>query len=69
MTWQRIQRQPMFAAVPAVPFPEERKRGGANITPGQINKIKKMRQQGFRVDTICERLGLNRTTVIRHSKE
>jgi hypothetical protein len=60
--------QPMFAAVPAIPFPEERKRGGLNITPGQVNKIKKLRQQGFRIDTICEKTGFNRTTVLRHLK-
>ena len=28
--------QPVFAAAPETPFPEKRKKGGPNITPGQI---------------------------------
>ena len=58
--------QPMFAAAPAIPFPEERKRGGTNITPGQINKIKKLRQQGFKIAVICQKTGFSRSTVLRH---
>ena len=60
--------QPMFAAAPANPFPEERKKGGLNITPGQVNKIKKLRQQGFKIEVICEKTGFSRTTVLRHLK-
>ena len=60
--------QPMFDATPVDPFPEKPKLGGPNITPGQIQKIRRMRQQGFKVWKIAEVVGVTRQTVHRHSK-
>jgi hypothetical protein len=60
--------QPMFEATPVDPFPEKRKMGGPNITPGQIQRIRKMRRQGYKVWKIAEVVGVTRQTVHRYSK-
>jgi hypothetical protein len=60
--------QPMFDATPVDPYPEKRKMGGPNITPGQIQRIRKMRQQGYKVLKIAEDVGVTRQTVHRYSK-
>ena len=60
--------QPMFDAAPEDPFPEKRKKGGPNITLGQIRRIRSLRKQGFKVKKIAELVGVTTQTVHRHSK-
>jgi hypothetical protein len=59
--------EPMFAAAPENPFPEERKKGGLNIPLGLVRKMQKLRGQGFKVDVIARECGVNRNTVLRHT--
>ena len=54
---------------PRESIPRGTEKGGLNITPGQVNKIKKLRQQGFKIEVICEKTGFSRTTVRRHLKD
>lgn len=61
--------QPMFDAAPEDPFPEKRKKGGPNITPGQIRRIRSLRRQGFKVKKIAELVGVSTQTVHRHLKK
>lgn len=61
--------EPMFAAIPPDPFPENRKKGGPNITPGQIGRIRKLRRQGFKIKKIAELVGVTTQTVHRHLKQ
>jgi len=51
------------------PFPEVRKKGGSNISVGKIQRIQKMRRQGYRVNVIAEKLGVSKQTVSRHSSK
>ena len=59
--------EPMFAAAPENPFPEERKKGGLNISLGLVRKMQKLRHQGYKVDFIARTCNVNRTTVLRHT--
>jgi DNA invertase Pin-like site-specific DNA recombinase len=59
----------MFDALPPVPFPAERKKGGPNITPGQIRRIRSLRKQGFKIKKIAELVGVTTQTVHRHLKK
>jgi len=61
--------QPMFDAVPPEPFPEKRKKGGPNITSGQIRRIRSLRKQGFKIKKIAELVGVTTQTVHRHLKK
>jgi DNA-binding NarL/FixJ family response regulator len=61
--------QPVFAAAPEIPFPEKRKKGEPNITPGQIRRIRNLRRQGFKVKKIAEEVGVSAQTVHRHSNK
>jgi hypothetical protein len=56
--------QPCWAGVP-VPFPETRKKGGANISLSKIRRIQKMKRQGFKTNVIAELLKVSRVTVWR----
>jgi len=60
------QLAPIWASVEN-PFPEVRKKGGGNISAGKINRIRKLRQQGYKVAHIAEKIGVSQQTVIRHS--
>ena len=51
------------------PFPEQRKRGGSNISQSKIRRIKSMRRQGFNLDHIAETLGVAKQTASRHSQK
>lgn len=61
--------EPMFAAAPENPFPEQRKKGGMNISLGLVRKMQKLRNQRYKVDFIAKKCGVNRTTVLRHTKK
>jgi DNA-binding MarR family transcriptional regulator len=61
--------QPMFAATPENPFPEERKKGGPNISLGQIRRIRSLKKQGFKIKKIAELVGVTTQTVHRHLKQ
>jgi hypothetical protein len=61
--------EPMFAAAPDNPFPEERKKGGLNISLGLVRKMQKLRGHGYKVDWIAAKCGVNRTTVLRHTSK
>lgn len=47
-------------------WPEERKKGGPNISIGKAERIKKLRSQGFKVAVIAEKVGVSQMTVRRH---
>jgi len=68
---RRVERylQPMFDSIPSEPFPAERKKGGPNITPGQIRQIRSLRKQGFKIKKIAELVGVTTQTVHRHLKK
>lgn len=57
---------PIWSSVES-PFPEQRKRGGSNISQSKISRIKSMRRQGFKLDYIAKNLGVTKQTVSRHS--
>lgn len=59
--------QVVFDAVPD-PFIAPRKRGGSNISRGQIDHIKGLHEQGVRPDEIAGVVGVSRVTVYRHIK-
>ncbi len=54
----------MFEEVPE-PFPEERKRGGGNLSLRQIEKIHIMDTEGKSVTEIAEAVGTTKQTVYR----
>ena len=56
--------EPMFTEVPE-PFPEERKKGGGNLSVGQIEKIHKMDDEGKAVAEIAAAIGTTKQTVYR----
>ncbi|MGO8749484.1 MAG: hypothetical protein ACLQNE_26290 [Thermoguttaceae bacterium] len=56
--------KPMFTEVPE-PFPEERKKGGGNLSVGQIEKIHKMDDEGKAVAEIAAAIGTTKQTVYR----
>ena len=54
----------MFAEV-SDPFPEERKKGGGNISIGQIEKIRQMHLEGRSVPEIAAAVQTTKQTVYR----
>jgi len=58
---------PIWSSVD-VPFPEVRKKGGANISASKIRKIQRMRRAGFKVTRIAREVGVDRNTVYRWGK-
>jgi predicted DNA-binding protein (UPF0251 family) len=64
--------QKVFAAV-ADPFPVSQpklaKPGGANLSLGKIEKIRRMRLQGYKIQHIAKEIGVSRQTVWRHACE
>ncbi len=60
------QLRPLWSSV-GEPFPEQRKKGGSNISVGKIRRIQEMRRQGYRVAYIAEKVGVSKQTVSRHS--
>jgi hypothetical protein len=55
---------PVFESVPD-PFPEAEKKGGANISPGTIQRITELHSAGDRTALIAEKLNVSRETVRR----
>lgn len=51
------------------PFPETRKKGGANIPASKIRKIQRMRKAGYKVARIAEEVGVDKNTVYRWGKQ
>jgi hypothetical protein len=58
---------PIWSSV-ETPFPEVRKKGGANIPASKIRKIQRMRKAGFKVARIAEEVGVDKNTVYRWGK-
>lgn len=58
---------PIWSSVDT-PFPEVRKKGGANISASKIRKIQRMRRAGFKAARIAEEVGVDVTTVRRWGK-
>ena len=56
--------EPVFGGV-TDPFPESEKKGGANISPGTIQRILELHHAGDRMALIAEKLNLSRETVRR----
>ena len=54
------------ASTPKASPPEKPKRGGTNITPGQIGRIRSLRKQGFKIKKIAELVGVTTQTVHRY---
>jgi hypothetical protein len=59
---------PIWSSV-ETPFPEVRKKGGANIPASKIRKIQRMRKAGFKVARIAEEVGVDKNTVYRWGKQ
>ncbi len=55
--------------MPTAPFPDEQNKGGLNITPSQIRRIRSLRKQGFKIKKIAELVGVTTATVHRHLKK
>ena len=41
---------------------------GKRLSDLTVNKIKELRQQGYRIKYICKVLGVNKNSVIKYSK-
>lgn len=64
----RLHLGPMFARV-AVPFPaDDAKEERPALSRGTISKIRRMRQQGFKVSKIAEEVGVSEGTVRRYCR-
>lgn len=59
---------PMFEAVDT-PFPKTVKKGGSNITLGQIERIRELHQQGMKPPDIASEVGVSAATVYRRISE
>ena len=59
--------RPIFDGV-ADPFPEQEKKGGANISPGTIRRITDLHEAGDRIAVIAEKVGVSAETVRRWVK-
>ena len=62
-----VRVRPLWAVV-AAPFPEDRPKGGPNISPGKIKRIQTMKRQGYKVGYIAEKVGVSTETVRRWAK-
>jgi len=63
----RERLQPVFEFRPE--WPEERKKGGANISLAKIEQIHRLHEAGAGAGQIAEKVGVHRMTVYRHIKQ
>ena len=56
--------EPVFGSV-TDPFPESEKKGGANISPGTIQRIIDLHEAGDRIAIIAEKVNVSKETVRR----
>lgn len=59
--------QPIFGSV-ADPFPDQEKKGGANISPGKIRRITELHEAGEKVSAIAKKVNVSNETVRRWIK-
>jgi predicted DNA-binding protein (UPF0251 family) len=49
-------------------WPEERKKGGLNISLAKVEQIQRLHAAGVRVEEIAKQVGVHKMTVYRHIK-
>jgi len=66
LRWLEQKLQPVFAATPDDPFPENRKKGGGGLNPRQKKNIHELSEAGASVAEIAAKVGVSKATVYRH---